>query len=117
MEFSAQQIADLLQGSIEGESTVKVTTLSKIEEGKVNSLSFLANPKYTPHIYTTESSIVIVNKDFVAEQPIKSTLIRVEDAYSSFAKLLSFYNQIKLMKPGIEQPSFIAESAKVGKDV
>ena len=117
MEFSAQQIADLLQGIIEGESNVKVNTLSKIEEGKVNSLSFLANPKYTPHIYTTESSIVIVNKDFVAEQPIKSTLIRVEDAYSSFAKLLSFYNQIKLMKPGIEQPSFIAESAKVGKDV
>src|SRR6201993_4292658 len=104
MKFSASQIAALLNG--------------KIEEGKPETLSFLGNPQYTPHIYTTDASIVIVNKSLVLEKPVKSTctLIRVEDAYGSFAQLLEMYNQIKNNKKGIEQPSHIAASSKLGAD-
>src|ERR1700758_4967580 len=118
MKFSASQIAALLNGTIEGNADAAVSNLSKIEEGKPETLSFLANPQYTPHIYTTDASIVIVNKSLVLEKPVKSTctLIRVEDAYSSFAQLLEMYNQVKNDKKGIEQPSFIAQSAKLGKD-
>lgn len=118
MQFSAQQIAGLLQGTIEGNAEVTVSNLSKIEEGKQGTLSFLANPLYTPYIYDTNASIVIVNKSLKLEKPVKSTctLIRVEDAYGSFATLLEMYNQIKLNKTGIEQPSHISASAKVGTD-
>jgi len=118
MKFSASQIAALLNGTIEGNADAAVSNLSKIEEGKPNTLSFLANPQYTPHIYTTDASIVIVNKGLVLEKPVKSTctLIRVEDAYGSFAQLLEMYNQVKNDKKGIEQPSYIAQSAKLGKD-
>ena len=116
MEFTARQISNLLGGTIEGNESVSVSSLSKIEEGKPGSLSFLANPKYTPHIYSTEASLVIVNNDFTAEQPVKATLIRVPNAYESFVKLLEIYNQIQLDKKGIEQPCFIAPSAKMGKD-
>lgn len=119
MEFTAQQIADLLQGIIEGDTNAKVTNLSKIEEGKPGTLTFLANPKYTEYIYSTGASIAIVNNDFVAEQKLPEglTLIRVPDAYACFAKLLDFYNQAKANKAGIEQPSFIDPSAKIGTDV
>ncbi|MBL0048325.1 MAG: UDP-3-O-(3-hydroxymyristoyl)glucosamine N-acyltransferase [Bacteroidetes bacterium] len=117
MEFTAAQIAAQLGGVVEGNSEAKVSALSKIEEGKAGTLSFLANPKYTQYIYTTEATAVIVSKDFVAEQAISTTLIRVEDAYKSFAALLEFYNQVKLKKAGIEQPSFISESAKLGAEV
>jgi UDP-3-O-[3-hydroxymyristoyl] glucosamine N-acyltransferase len=118
MKFSASQIAALLNGTIEGNADAAVSNLSKIEEGKPDTLSFLANPQYTPHIYTTDASIVIVNKGLVLEKPVKSTctLIRVEDAYGSFAQLLEMYNQVKTDKKGIEQPSYIAQSAKLGKD-
>src|SRR6201993_1307957 len=118
MKFSASQIAALLNGTIEGNADAAVSNLSKIEEGKPNTLSFLANPQYTPHIYTTDASIVIVNKGLVLEKPVKSTctLIRVEDAYGSFAQLLEMYNQVKNDKKGIEEPSHIAKSAKLGKD-
>ena len=118
MKFSASQIAALLNGTIEGNADVAVSNLSKIEEGKPETLSFLANPQYTPYIYTTDASIVIVNKSLVLEKPVKSTctLIRVEDAYGSFAQLLEMYNQVKNDKKGIEQPSYIAQSAKLGKD-
>ncbi len=118
MEFSAQQIADLLNGTIEGDPSVKVKNLSKIEEGKVETLSFLANPIYTPHVYTTDASIVIVNNSLVLERPIKKTctLIRVEDAYGSFAKILQMYDQVKGNKIGIEQPSHISASAKHGSN-
>ncbi|HXU26403.1 MAG TPA: UDP-3-O-(3-hydroxymyristoyl)glucosamine N-acyltransferase [Bacteroidia bacterium] len=118
MKFSASQIAALLNGTIEGNADAAVSNLSKIEEGKPETLSFLANPQYTPYIYTTDASIVIVNKSLVLEKPVKSTctLIRVEDAYGSFAQLLEMYNQVKNNKKGIEQPSFIAQSAKLGKD-
>jgi UDP-3-O-[3-hydroxymyristoyl] glucosamine N-acyltransferase len=113
MEFSAQQLAHLLEGSVEGTPDVKVHTLSKIEEGLPGTLSFLANPQYTPFIYKTEASIVIVNQAFKAEAPVKATLIRVPDAYQAFAKLLDLYNQLQHKKEGIEQPSFIDASATI----
>lgn len=117
MKFSAQQIADLLKGVVDGDASVEVDSLSKIEEGTPGTLSFLANPKYVPYIYSTKASVVIVNKDFVAEEKITSTLVRVEDAYKSFSSLLHIYNQIINDKKGIETPSFIDPSAKVGNDV
>jgi len=95
MEFSASQIAAVLEGSVDGNPEVRISRLSKIEEGEPGTLSFLANPKYTPYIYTTKASIVIVNKDFIPDQPVLSTLVRVEDAYTAFARLLELYNQIK----------------------
>ncbi|MDQ3046184.1 MAG: UDP-3-O-(3-hydroxymyristoyl)glucosamine N-acyltransferase [Bacteroidota bacterium] len=118
MNFSAKQIAQLLQGTIEGNEDVSVSSLSKIEEGIPGSLSFLSNPLYTPHIYETNASIVILNTSTVLETPVKPTctLIRVEDAYSSFAKLLEMYYDIKQNKKGIEQPSFIAANSSYGTD-
>ncbi len=118
MEFSATQIAALLGGTVEGNENTTVSNLSKIEEGKAGTLSFLANPKYTNYIYDTDASIVIVNKTLALDKPLKATctLIRVEDSYASFATLLEMYNQFKGSKTGIEQPSFIHESAKYGTD-
>lgn len=116
MEFTARQISDLLHGTVEGDADIKVSGLSKIEEGKEGDLTFLANPKYTPFIYSTKASLVIVNKSFVPEQPIDATLIRVENAYESFVHLLEIYNQIQKDKKGIEQPSFISPTAKLGED-
>ncbi len=117
MEYNAQQIAALLGGIIEGDSMAIVNKLAKIEEGVKGSLSFLANPVYTPYIYTTNASVVIVNKDFVGEQPIKATLIRVENAHQSFAKLLEVYNEVQRNKIGIESTSSIEKSASIGQDV
>lgn len=117
MEFTAQQIAELLQGTVEGNPSEKVSRLSKIEEGTSGSLSFLANPIYTPHIYSTNASIVIVNNDFVAEKEVKSTMVRVENAAQSFAKLLEVYNTIKRNKVGIEANSFIDASSTHGSDL
>ncbi len=118
MEFSAAQIAALLGGTVEGDETTTVSNLSKIEEGLPGTLSFLANPKYTNFIYDTNASIVIVNKTLSLEKPVKSgcTLIRVDDSYACFAKLLEMYEQVKGAKTGIEQPSFISENAKYGTD-
>lgn len=118
MEFSAAQIAALLGGTVEGDENTAVSNLSKIEEGTPGTLSFLANPKYTNYIYDTNASIVIVNKSLTLERPVKSgcTLIRVDDSYASFAKLLEMYNQVKGTKVGIEQPSFISANATHGVD-
>ncbi len=116
MEFTARQIGDLLKGKVEGNESASVSRLSKIEEGENGSLSFLSNPKYIPYIYTTNASIVIVNNDFIAEQPVKATLIRVENAYQSFVQLLEIYNNIQRDKKGIEQPSFISPSATLGEN-
>ncbi len=116
MEFTAQQISNLLQGTIDGDSNVAVKSLSKIEDGIPGSLSFLANPKYTEFIYSTAASIVIVSNDFVAEHPVTATLIRVSDPYASFAKLLEMYNQVVRDKKGIEQPCYISDSAEIGSD-
>lgn len=117
MQFSAQQIAGLLGGVIEGNPDVTVSKLSKIEEGVPGSISFLANPVYTHYIYTTNASLVIVNKDFEATGPISSTLIRVESAAAAFAKLLEMYNQVKLNKTGISKQAYISETATVGTNI
>lgn len=116
MEFSAAQIAELLQGKVEGDASAKVNTLSKIEEGVPGSLSFLANPQYNLYLYETNATIVIISNDLVLERPVKKTctLIRVGDPRQSFAKLLEAYNQIKNNQTGIEQPNFIASTAKLG---
>lgn len=119
MEFTARSLANILNGEIEGNADVTVKKLSKIEEGQPQSISFLANELYTDHIYDTDASIVIVSKALVLERPVKDTLtlIRVDDPRNSFAQLLEAYNQYKNQKSGIEQPSFIAESAKIGENV
>lgn len=117
MEFTAKQLAEVLKGEIEGDENVKVSKLSKIEEGEPGSISFLANPLYTPYIYNTKASLVIINKDFKATEKISATLIRVESAENAFSKLLEMYNQIKLNKTGISKQSFISESAKIGSNV
>ena len=116
MKFSAAQIAGILEGEVIGDPEIEVSTLSKIEEGKEGSLTFLANPKYKPYIYSTEASITIVNSDFEAEKDLSTTLIKGDDAYKAFTKLLEYYNQIKLNKTGIESPSFVSDSAKVGEN-
>lgn len=117
VSFTAEQIASVLNGTIEGDSSVVVNNFSKIEEGKPGTLTFLANPKYTNYIYTTDASIVLVNNDFVADQPVRATLIRCANAYASLAILLNMVEQAKPKKIGIEDMSFVAESATLGKDV
>ncbi len=116
MEFTAKQISDLLQGTIDGDPGTTVNKLAKIEEGIPGSLSFLGNPKYIEYVYTSKASIIIVGNDFVPDSPVSATLIRVADARGSFAKLLEMYNQVMRDKKGIETPSFIASSATVGND-
>lgn len=118
MEFSAQQIAGILNGEIVGNPDVTVNKLCKIEDGEANAVSFLANLAYESHLYSTDASIVIINKDFTPGKPVKETctLIKVENAYECFTKLLDTYSQFKNNKTGIEQPSFIAETAKLGEN-
>lgn len=117
MEFKAQSIADFLGGTVEGNAQTTVSDVAKIEEGKPGTLAFLANPKYNKYLYETEASIVIVNQDLELEAPIKTTLIRVPDAYKAFAALLELYQMAKGNKSGIENPSFIDPSAKLGDDI
>ncbi|MFQ3296550.1 MAG: UDP-3-O-[3-hydroxymyristoyl] glucosamine N-acyltransferase [Polaribacter sp.] len=114
MKFKAQQIADILEGEVVGNPDEEVSKLSKIEEGQKGSLTFLSNPKYNSYLYTTNASVAIVNKNFVLEKEVKTTLIKVDDAYKSFSKLLAFYNEVKNNKIGREVPSFIAASSKIG---
>ncbi|MDD2985551.1 UDP-3-O-(3-hydroxymyristoyl)glucosamine N-acyltransferase [Flavobacterium sp.] len=115
MKFTATQIATILEGEVIGNPNVEVYKLSKIEEGSMGSLTFLANPKYVNFIYSTKASLVIVNKSFEPEFEVSATLIKVDDAYKSFSKLLEYYNQVKLMKSGIEQPSVISEGVTYGE--
>lgn len=117
MEFSAKQIATFIQGEIVGNENATVHTFAKIEEGIPGAISFLSNPKYIPYLYETQSSIVLVNKDFVPEKEVNATLIKVDNAYESLAKLLNLYEQSKPKRIGINPLAFIAESAKIGKDV
>ncbi len=117
MKFTAAQIAEILEGEVIGNPNAEVFKLSKIEEGTEGSLTFLANPKYVNFIYTTKASVTIVNNNFTPESPVTTTLIKVEDAYSSFSKILEYYNQVKLMKSGIEQPSVISENVKYGENL
>jgi UDP-3-O-[3-hydroxymyristoyl] glucosamine N-acyltransferase len=117
MKFTAEQIAGILEGEVVGNPMVEVFRLSKIEEGVEGSLTFLSNPKYLNYIYSTKASVTIVNDSFVPESPVTTTLIKVPDAYGAFSKLLEFYNQVKLNKSGIEQPSFLSQSAKYGDNL
>ena len=117
MEFSAKQIAAFVQGEIVGDENATVHTFAKIEEGVPGALSFLSNPKYTPYIYETKSSIVLVNKDFIPEQPISATLIKVNNAYESLAKLMTLYEQSHPKRVGIDPLAYVAPTAQIGKDV
>lgn len=117
MEFKAAQIAALIAGDVEGNPEASVNTFSKIEEAREGSITFLANPKYTHYIYSTEASIVLVSRDFVATEPVKATLIRVDDPYAVLSKLLEYASQAMMPQPvGIEQPSFIAAGVEVPED-
>ena len=117
MEFTAQQIAGFLNGIVEGKPETRVSNLSKIEDGQPGTMTFLANPKYTPFIYHTQASIVVVSKDFIPSQPVAATLIRVEDPYSSFAKLLEMFDSMTAVAKEISPQAFISASAKTGKDI
>ncbi len=119
MKFSAQQIAEILGGTIEGDKDVTVSSVSKIEEGTPGSISFLANPKYNEFLYSTKASIVIVNEDLELEKAIspKTSLIRVKDAYACFSQLLEMYNQVKNNKTGISEHIAVPESTKIGESV
>ena len=117
MKFTAGQIAGILDGEVFGNPDAEVYKLAKIEEGTEGSLTFLANTKYSNYLYSTNATIVIVNKSYELENEVKATLIKVDDAYSSFSKLLEYYNQIKLMKSGIEQPSVISDGVTYGDDL
>ncbi|PDH43535.1 MAG: UDP-3-O-(3-hydroxymyristoyl)glucosamine N-acyltransferase [Flavobacteriales bacterium MED-G15] len=116
MKFTAQQIAAQLEGTVDGDPNVEVFQLSKIEEAQKGSLTFLANPKYKQYIYKTQASITIVNDDFVAENDLSTTLVRVPNAYDSFTLLLDYYNKVKTSKTGISEKAIIDPSVKMGND-
>ena len=115
MEFTAKQIAELLGGRVEGNAETPVSTFAKIEEGHEGALSFLANKKYTHYIYDTKSSIVLVDDDIVLEKTVRTTLIRVKNAYESISVLLQLYESTKKRKTGIDPLAFVSPSAKIGE--
>jgi UDP-3-O-[3-hydroxymyristoyl] glucosamine N-acyltransferase len=117
MEFTARQIAEVLNGKVEGDPDITISKLAKIEEGLPGTMTFLANPAYTPFIYTTKASIIVVNNDFVPTQLLSGTLIRVADAYIAFAKLLEIFQEMQADNKGISPLAYIAKSAIVGQDV
>lgn len=116
MEFTAKQIAGFIQGKVEGDENATVHTFCKIEDGRPGAISFLSNPKYTHYLYNTEASIVLINDDLVLEEPVKATLIRVENAYECVAKLLQMYAAAQPQKTGIDPLAFISPNAKVGEN-
>lgn len=115
MKFTAAQIAEYLGGTVEGNHDAEVETFAKIEEGQVGALSFLANPKYTHYIYTTQSSIVLVNRDFEPEHEVKTTLVRVDNAYEAIARLLTLYESMTQKREGIHPLAFVSEKAELGE--
>lgn len=117
MQFTAKQIADFIGGRVEGNDNAVVNTFAKIEEGKEGAITFLSNPKYTPYVYETKATIVLINEDVVLEKPVSATLIRVKNAYECVAKLLQMYAATLPKKTGIHPLAFVAESAEIGKDV
>lgn len=117
MEFTAGMIARILDGTVEGDPETKLNTVARIEEGQPGALSFLSNPKYEPHLYTTGASAVLVRNDFTAAKEIKATLIRVDDPYQALARLLAFYEQARPAKKGIHPTAVIDDKASVGNDV
>ena len=112
MEFTAGMIAEVLKGTVEGDPKASVSTIARIEEGFAGALSFLANPKYEHYIYTTGSTIVLVNNDFKPTAPVKATLVRVADSYKAFASLLDIYQKSKPVKKGIHPTAVVESSAK-----
>lgn len=116
MVFTAQQIASFVGGEVEGNPNASVTTFAKIEEGVPGALSFLANPQYEQYIYNTKSSVVLVNKDFQLKSTVETTLVRVDNAYESVAKLLTLYESMKQKKTGVSDKAYISPSAKIGED-
>lgn len=116
MEFTASQIAEFLQGTVEGEPSAKVSQFAKIEEATPGTLTFLANPAYTPYIYKTQASVVLVSNSFVPEHPLNCTLVRVADPYSALASLLELYKNQAPRKKGISSLAFISGSASIGED-
>ena len=117
MKFTAEQISEILEGEIVGNPNAEVFTLSKIEDAKTGSVTFLSNPKYNHFIYSTEATITIVNDTFVPEGEMTTTMIKVADAYLSFSKVLEYYDMAKGSKTGIEQPSVISNNVKYGKNL
>lgn len=117
MEVTPAVIASIVNGEIEGDENVKISGFAKIEEARKGDITFLANPKYTHHIYSTDASAVLVRKDFVPDQELNVTLIKVEDPYKSLADLLTMVEKMKPAPKGIEQPSYISEGAEIGEDV
>jgi len=117
MVFTAEQIAGFTGGTVEGDKNAQVSTFAKIEEGKEGALSFLANLQYESYLYETRSSVVLVNKDFTPRQPVKATLVRVDNAYESIARLLQLYDSMQQKRTGIDPLAYVAPTAKVGKDV
>lgn len=118
IQFSAAQLAPLIEASIEGDPEVIVHSFGKIEEARAGQLSFLANPKYEEHLYTTEASLIIINNDLVLRQPLAATLLRVKDAYSAFATLLDTYQKLQQSTlTGVQQPSYVSASATLGENV
>ncbi len=116
MEFTARQIADFIQGRIEGDENATVNTFAKIEEGVHGAISFLSNPKYTHYVYSTKSSIVLINEDVKLKEHVNTTLIRVKNAYECVAKLLQLYQSALPAKKGIDTLAFISDKAEIGKD-
>lgn len=116
MKFTVKKIAEITNGTIEGDELAEVSSLSKIEEGGVGTLTFLANPKYTNYVYETTATACIINADFVAERPVNTTLIRVPNAYMAFAQLLEVYNSMKPVKKGISKMACIAETSKLDEN-
>ena len=117
MEFTAKQIAEFIQGRVEGDENATVNTFAKIEEGVAGAISFLSNPKYTHYIYETKSSVVLINEDVVLDKPVSATLIRVKNAYECVAKLLQLYESMKPKKTGIDEKASISPKATIGQDV
>lgn len=117
MEFTARQIAEMIDGRVEGNENAAVNSFAKIEEGREGAISFLSNPKYTHYLYDTRSSIVLVNEDLELERPVSATLIRVKNAYEAVARLLQFYDSMKPRKTGVDPLASVSPSATIGKDV
>ena len=117
MEFTARQIAEMIDGRVEGNENAAVNSFAKIEEGREGAISFLSNPKYTHFLYDTRSTIVLVNEDLELERPVSATLIRVKNAYEAVARLLQLYDSMKPRKTGIDPLASVSPSATIGKDV
>ena len=117
MEFTAKQIAEFVQGRVEGDENATINTFAKIEEGVPGAISFLSNPKYTHYIYETKSSVVLINEDVVLDKSVSATLIRVKNAYECVAKLLQLYESMKPRKTGIDEKASISPKATIGQDV